>query len=198
LAFYNTGQILLEEYYTLAVIAKAGLGTPHVDGNTRLCTATAAVALMESFGTDGQPGCYRDIDLTDALFLVGHNMAEQQTVLWMRILDRVSGPKRPKIIVVDPRRTATAKLADLHLAPRPSTNVALLNGLLKLLIDNNHVDREFIEKNTVGFDQLVATTKTYTLSRVSEITGIPERSIQEAAEILGSAPTLVSTCLQGV
>src|SRR4051794_23689131 len=89
--FYTSGQLFLEEYYALSVIGKAGLGTPHMDGNTRLCTATAAAALKESFGADGQPGCYDDIDQTDVLFLYGHNVAETQTVLWSRILDRFAG-----------------------------------------------------------------------------------------------------------
>jgi anaerobic selenocysteine-containing dehydrogenase len=90
--FYTSGQLFLEEYYALGIIGKAGLGTPHMDGNTRLCTATAAAAMKESFGSDGQPGSYTDIDECDAIFLYGHNMAETQTVLWARVLDRISGP----------------------------------------------------------------------------------------------------------
>src|SRR5215217_7192509 len=120
--FYTSGQLFLEEYYTLAVIGKAGLGTPHMDGNTRLCTATAGQALKESFGTDGQPGSYTDLDITDAVFSIGHNMAEQQTVLWTRVLDRRRGPRPPKIICVDPRLTPVAREAErtggVHLAPR--------------------------------------------------------------------------------
>ena len=78
--FYTSGQLFLEEYYTLGVIGKAGLGTPHMDGNTRLCTATSAAAFKESFGADGQPGSYTDVEHADAIFLFGHNMAETQTV----------------------------------------------------------------------------------------------------------------------
>lgn len=103
--FYTSGQMFLEEYYTLGMIWKAGLGTPHMDGNTRLCTATAAAAMKESFGADGQPGSYTDIEHCDAIFLFGHNMAETQTVLWMRILDRTRGQQPPKVVCVDPRRT---------------------------------------------------------------------------------------------
>src|SRR3954454_11705696 len=84
--FYTSGQLFLEEYYTLGVIGKAGIGTPHMDGNTRLCTATAAAALKASFGTDGQPGSYTDVDHCDAVALWGHNVAETQTVLWARML----------------------------------------------------------------------------------------------------------------
>src|SRR6476660_3891862 len=96
IGFYTSGQLFLEEYYTLSVIGKAGIGTPHMDGNTRLCTATAAAAPKESFGADGQPGSYTEIDSCDALFLYGHNMAETQTVLWSRVLDRIAGTDRPR------------------------------------------------------------------------------------------------------
>lgn len=152
IGFYNTGQLFLEEYYTLALIGHAGIGTSHRDGNTRLCTATADQALMQSFGTDGDPGAYADFDLTDALFLVGHNMAITQTVLWMRVLDRLRGPNRPKLVVVDPRETVTAREADVHLALRPGTNVALLNGLLNLVIKAGQIDRAFIDAHTIGFE----------------------------------------------
>ena len=152
IGFYTSGQLFLEEYYTLGVIGKAGLGTPHMDGNTRLCTATAAAALKETFGADGQPGSYTDLDTTEAIFHVGHNIASQQTVLWARILDRRRGPNPPKLVVVDPRATATAKEADVHLAPRVGTNVPLLNGLLNLIIEAGQIDRDYIEAHTVGFD----------------------------------------------
>lgn len=109
--FYTSGQLTIEEYYTLAVIGKAGIGTPHMDGNTRLCTATAAAAFQESFGVDGQPGSYTDIDHCDALFLFGHNVAETQTVLWARMLDRLDGPNPPRLVCIDPRRTKVAERA---------------------------------------------------------------------------------------
>ncbi len=153
-AFYTSGQLFLEEYYTLALIGKAGIGTPHMDGNTRLCTATAAAALRESFGSDGQPASYSDFDTADALFIAGHNPASQQTVLWSRILDRLAGQAPPKIVVVDPRRTQTAARADVHLAPRLGTNVALFNALLHVLIERNWIDAHYISTHTIGFPAL--------------------------------------------
>lgn len=198
IGLYTSGQLLLEEYYTLALVGKGGLGTPHMDGNTRLCTATAAAALKESFGTDGQPGSYRDLDVTDAIMLIGHNMASQQTVLWMRILDRLAGPNPPKLIVIDPRRTETAKEATLHLAPRVGTNVALLNGLQHLLIRNGHVDHGWIDAHTVGFEEVERTVATWTPERTEQITTIPARDLRAAAAIIGRSPTLMSTVLQGV
>ena len=130
-AIYNSGQLLLEEYYTIGKIARAGLGIATIDANTRLCTATTASSLMESFGADGPPGAYEDFDHAECIVLVGHNAAEQSTVLWMRILAAKAGPLRSKVIVVDPRRTLTVSIgADLHLQLKPGTNVALLNGEL--------------------------------------------------------------------
>lgn len=196
--FYNSGQLMLEEYYTLAVISEGGIGTSHVDGNTRLCTATAAAALIESFGTDGAPGSLSDFDVTDAIFLVGHNMASTQTVLWSRVLDRLDGPSPPRLVVVDPRQTMAAKRADVHLAPRPGTNLALLNGLLRILIEKGWTDPAFIRDHTVDIETLVHHTDPWTPARVQAVTGIPPAILQAAAEILGTSPTLVSTCLQGV
>jgi ferredoxin-nitrate reductase len=129
--FYTTGQFFLEEYYALAVIGKAGIGTPHMDGNTRLCTATAASALKASFGTDGQPGSYADVDHCDAIVPWGHNVAETQAVLWMRMLDRRRGPDPPRLVAIDPRRTPVAQEADVHLPVRSGTNVALVDGLVR-------------------------------------------------------------------
>src|SRR5207302_9620844 len=154
IAFYIAGQLFLEEYYTLSIIAHAGLGTSNLDGNTRLCTATAEQALCETFGSDGQPGSYTDLDVTDCVLLVGHNMAETQTVLWARVLDRCRGPRPPRLVVIDPRETPTAREADVHLAPRAGTNVALLNGPLNLLIEPGDIDRDFLERHTVGFPRL--------------------------------------------
>lgn len=198
IGFYTTGQFFLEEYYTLAVLGKAGLGTPHMDGNTRLCTATAAAALKLSFGTDGQPGSYTDLDTTEAIFHVGHNIAEQQTVLWMRVLDRLAGPNPPKLVVMDPRRTFTAEKADVHLAPKIGTNVAVLNGLINLIIQSGQIDEEYIARHTVGFSELKKTVSKYTPEKVQEISGIPSYQLKAAAKILGSASSLVSTALQGV
>lgn len=198
IGFYTSGQLFIEDYYTLAVIGKAGLGTPHMDGNTRLCTATAAAALKVSFGTDGQPGSYKDIDDTDCIFLVGHNIASQQTVLWMRILDRLAGPNPPKLIVMDPRKTATAEKADVHLDPLPGTNIPVLNGLLNLIIQAGDINEEYINAHTIGFEELKKTVAEWTPEKVEKISGVSTKDLRMAAHILGKTPTLLSTALQGV
>jgi ferredoxin-nitrate reductase len=196
---YNSGQLLLEEYYTLGKIARAGLGIATIDANTRLCTATTASALMESFGADGPPGSYEDFDHAECIVLVGHNAAEQSTVLWMRILAAKAGPLHPKVIVIDPRRTLSVSSgADLHLQLKPGTNVVLLNGLCHLLIENGTIDRNFIARHTVKFEQFRATVSRYTPDRVEAICGVPAAQLRTAAEWIGRSKTTVTTCLQGV
>ena len=195
--FYTSGQLFLEEYYALAVIGKAGLGTPHMDGNTRLCTATAASALKASFGTDGQPGSYTDVDHCDAVALWGHNVAETQTVLWMRMLDRRRGPNPPAMLAVDPRATAVAREADLHLAIRNGTNVALMNGLLREIIRRDWYDEQYVATHTIGFDELCKTVDAYPPDRVADICDVKAADVERAAELVGSSQRLLSTVLQG-
>jgi ferredoxin-nitrate reductase len=195
--FYTTGQLFLEEYYTLAVIGKAGIGTPHMDGNTRLCTATAGSALKASFGSDGQPGSYTDVDHCDAIALYGHNVAETQAVLWMRMLDRRRGADPPRMLAVDPRATAVAREADVHLAPRPGTNLALLNGLQRELLEHRWIDEGWVREHAIGLDELERVVAPYTPERVAEICDVPAARIAEAAELIGTAGHLLSTVLQG-
>ncbi|WP_048876542.1 molybdopterin oxidoreductase family protein, partial [Saccharomonospora saliphila] len=199
--FYTTGQLFLEEYYTLAVLGKGGLGTPHMDGNTRLCTATAAAAMKESFGSDGQPGSYTDIDACDTLFCFGHNMAETQTVLWARVLDRIAGADPPRVVAVDPRRTRVAEAAEqtggVHLAPLPGTNQALMNGLVHEIIANGWVDQAYVDAHTVGYDDLAEQVREYTPERVAELCGVTADEVRAAARLFGTGGRVLSTVLQG-
>jgi anaerobic selenocysteine-containing dehydrogenase len=197
IGFYTTGQLFLEEYYTLGLIAHGGIGTNHVDGNTRLCTATAAAALKESFASDGQPGSYTDIDHADVICLYGHNMAETQTVLWTRILDRLAGPNPPKIVCVDPRQTPVADKANVHLAPRPGTNVMLMNALLRELLEHDWVDHDYLDAHAVGFPELEKMLKGYTVERAADVCDVRVEDLREAARLIGSSERLMSTVLQG-
>ncbi|TQM57937.1 anaerobic selenocysteine-containing dehydrogenase [Humibacillus xanthopallidus] len=195
--FYTTGQLSLEEYYTLAIVAHGGIRTNHVDGNTRLCTATAAEALKESFGCDGQPGSYTDVDHADVNALFGHNVAETQTVLWMRMLDRLAGDDPPAVLCVDPRQTPVARAATVHLAPRPGTNVALMNGILHEVVASGHVDEDWVQAHTVGYEDLEKLVARYSPEVVSAICDVPADDIRAAARLVGEAEALVSTVLQG-
>src|SRR3954453_4478528 len=197
IGFYTTGQLFLEEYYTLALIAHGGIGTNHLDGNTRLCTATAAPALKESFASDGQPGSYTDVDHASVICLYGHNVAETQTVLWMRMLDRLGGPNPPAIVCVDPRMTPVARAATVHLAPKPGTNVALMNGLLHEIIGNGWIDKGYLDAHVVGFEELEKRVADYPPEDVARICDVPVEQIREAARVIGQAERLLSTVLQG-
>ncbi|MFD9520717.1 molybdopterin oxidoreductase family protein [Streptomyces sp. NPDC059979] len=197
IGFYTSGQLFLEEYYTLAVVARGGLGTKHLDGNTRLCTSTAAEALKESFGCDGQPGSYGDIDHADTIALFGHNMAETQSVLWSRILDRLAGPEPPVLLCVDPRPGPVSEAATVHLQPKPGTNLALMNGLLHEVIANGWTDQTYIGEHVAGFDRLAQQVALFPAEAAAEATGVPAEQIRAAARLLGQAGRLLSTVLQG-
>jgi ferredoxin-nitrate reductase len=196
--FYTSGQLFLEDYYVLAVLARGGIGTNHLDGNTRLCTATSGQSLKETFGCDGQPGSFADVDHCDTLFHVGINIAETQTVTWARMRDRLEGADRPRLVVIDPRRTEAARHADVHLAIRNGTNVAVLNALVRELIENGRVDENWVDAHTVGFEALAKTVEPYTPEHAGEICRVDAGAIRAAAELLGDAERLLSFVLQGV
>lgn len=195
--FYTTGQLFLEEYYALTVLARGGIGTNHLDGNTRLCTATAGEALKESFGCDGQPGSYADVDHADVIALYGHNVAETQTVLWSRMLDRLEGADPPALICVDPRTTPVARAATIHLAPRPGTNLMLMNALLHELIRNDWVDHDYIDAHTVGFEELRKQVADCTPEQAARICDVPADDLRAAARLIGTGERVLSTVLQG-
>ncbi|MGY2873861.1 anaerobic selenocysteine-containing dehydrogenase [Marmoricola sp. URHA0025 HA25] len=197
IGFYTTGQLFLEEYYTLAVMARAGIGTHHLDGNTRLCTATSAEALKESFGCDGQPGSYTDVDHADTIALYGHNVAETQSVLWSRILDRLAGPNPPRIVCVDPRMTPVAQAATVHLAPRPGTNLMLMNALVHEVLAHDWIDRDYIAQHAVGLEELATAVAGYPPERAAEVCDVPVADLREAARLIGTSDRLLSTVLQG-
>lgn len=197
LACYNSGQLTVEELYTLGKFWRAGLQSPNIDGNTRLCTATSATGLMSNFGTDGPVASYVDVDQAELLCLFGHNVAEVQTVLWERML-AARQANGGKIIVADPRKSPTVRQgADLHLQLAPGTNVALMNGLIHLLIRNGWIDRGFIEKHTVGFAEMEAVVAAYPPERVAQICDIAQSDLETAAKWIGTTERFVSTVLQG-
>src|SRR6478672_8044752 len=158
LACYNSGQLTIEEFYTLGKLWRGGLQSSNIDGNTRLCTATSATGLMANFGADGPVASYVDIDQADLICLYGHNVAETQTVLWERMLS-AKNKNGGRIIVADPRKTPTVRQgADLHIQLRAGTNVALMNGIIHLLIARGWINTDFIAKHTVGFEQMKQVT----------------------------------------
>lgn len=146
-AFYGSGQLFTEESYTANKLFKAGIRTNNVDGNPRLCMASAAVGYTQVYGKDEPPGSYEDIDFADCLFVFGANPAECHPPLFERVLQRRRLHPETKLIVVDPRRTRTAAEADLHIAPIPGTDLLLLNSMAQVMASEKLFDLSFIEKH---------------------------------------------------
>src|ERR1017187_5261016 len=195
-AIYVSGQLSMESQYLANKLAKGFLRTNNIDSNSRLCMASAASGYKLSLGADGPPGSYQDIDRLDCALVIGANMADCHSILFLRLLDRQK--QGAKIIVVDPRRTTTAEKADLYLHIKPGTDLALLNGLMRLLLDNGHVDEKFIAQHTEGWDELCAMLADYPLARVAEITGLRERDICTAAKWIGESPEVTSFWAMGL
>ncbi|MFI5956739.1 molybdopterin-dependent oxidoreductase [Cryptosporangium sp. NPDC051539] len=183
IALYVSGQMSLEAQYLATKLAKGYLRTNQIESNSRLCMASAASGYKLSLGADGPPGSYDDLDRADLFLVIGSNMADCHPILFLRLLDRVK--KGAKLIVVDPRRTATAAKADLFLQVAPGTDLALLNGLLHLLTDR--LDHEFIAARTEGWEAMPALLRDYPPARVAEITGLSEASLREAAALIAGA-----------
>jgi sulfite reductase (NADPH) flavoprotein alpha-component len=196
LAFYVSGQMSIEAQYLVNKLAKGFIGTRHVEANSRLCMASAASGYKLSLGADGPPGSYQDFDCTDLFFVTGANMADCHPVLYLRMMERVKAGA--KLIVVDPRRTATADKAHLFLQIAPGTDLALLNGLLHLLVRDGRIDSAFIAEHTRGWHDMPAFLDDYTPQNVAAITGITERDLREAAQWIGDAQNWMSLWTMGI
>ncbi|WP_327692346.1 bifunctional nitrate reductase/sulfite reductase flavoprotein subunit alpha [Streptomyces sp. NBC_00461] len=197
IAFYVSGQMSLEAQYLANKLAKGFVRTNQIESNSRLCMASAGTGYKLSLGADGPPGSYQDLDRADLFLVIGSNMADCHPILFLRMMDRVKSAGA-KLIVVDPRRTATAAKADLFLQIKPGTDLALLNGLLHLLHENGHTDADFIARHTDGWEEMPAFLAGYPPAAVAEITGIPEDDIREAARLIGEAGEWTSCWTMGL
>jgi NADPH-dependent sulfite reductase flavoprotein alpha-component len=195
-ALYVSGQLSLEAQYLANKLAKGFLRTNQIESNSRLCMASAGSGYKLSLGADGPPGSYQDLDRADVFLVIGSNMADCHPVLFLRMMDRVK--QGAKLVVVDPRRTATAEKADLHLQLRPGTDLALLNGLLHLLHENGHTDQDFIARWTEGWERMPDFLADYPPGRVAAETGLAEQDVRRAAELIGTAGEWVSCWTMGL
>ncbi len=183
LGVISTGQLVTEEFYTLGKLVQLGFGTNNLDGNTTLCMASAVSGYKLSFGSDGPPGSYADLDTADVIILIGANVADNHPILCQR-LER---NRQATLIVADPRVTKTAMMADIHLALKPRSDVALLNGIAHIVIRDGLVDRAYIDAHTTGFEALAALAATFTPSVTAAATGLPEATIERVAGLYGRA-----------
>jgi assimilatory nitrate reductase catalytic subunit len=197
-AFYVSGQLTTEDYYVFNKLAKGFIGTNNIDTNSRLCMSSAAAAYKKTLGADAPPCCYDDFDDTDCYLITGSNMAYAHPVAFRRIEAARAKKPQQKMIVVDPRRTATAEMADLHLALKPGTDIVLYNAMLQVLIWEGWIHRDFIAQYTEGFDALRAHVREFTPKVAASLCGLKESDILQAAEWWGEAPNALSLWCQGL
>ena len=187
--FYVSGQLLTEDYYVFNKLAKGLIGTNNIDTNSRLCMSSAVAGYKQTLGADAPPACYDDVNHAATLFIVGSNTAYAHPVLFRRIEDAKKANPALKLIVVDPRRTDTAEVADLYLPIQPGTDVMLFNGMLHLMLWEGWTDTEFIAQHTSGMEPLRALVRDCTPDFVSSVCGIGKEALLEATRLFAGFPT---------
>ncbi len=199
IAFYLSGQLLTEDYYVANKLAKGFIGTPHVDTNSRLCMSSTVAAQCRVFGSDTVPGAYEDFDSADLIVLVGSNTAWCHPILFRRMQDN-RRERGARVVVIDPRVTATAEDADMVLALKPGSDAALFAGLLVHLADRGLVDRTYVTRHVAGFDEALANAREIApdIAAVSVATGLRPDEIAAFYELWASTPHVVTAWSQGL
>lgn len=197
-AFYLSGQLLTEDYYLANKLAKGFIGTPHVDTNSRLCMSSAAAAHKRAFGADIVPGCYEDLELADLLVITGSNAAWNHPILYQRM--KAAGRKGRRVVVIDPRRTATTELADLFLPLKPGTDAVLFNGLLMAISQSKALDLAYLEAHCSGYDGALAAAQESapTVADVARICELPEADVARFYDWFIETPRSLTFFSQGI
>jgi len=197
-AFYGSGQLLTEEYYVLNKLVKGFIGTNNLDTNSRLCMSTAVVGYKQTLGQDGPPSSYADIESCDTFLVTGANPAWCHPIIWRRVEARQQADAQVKIIVIDPRRTATAEMADLHLQIHPGTDVQLHYGLGRQLIAIGALDEAYIEAHVDGLEAYRAACEPWTLAATAATCGLDSADIAQAAAWLAGDRRFLSMWTMGL
>jgi anaerobic selenocysteine-containing dehydrogenase len=197
IAVVSTGQMLTEEFYTLGKLTRGLIGTNNYDGNTTLCMASAVSGYKRSFGSDGPPGCYEDFEHTDCLIAWGSNLPEQHPIIYWRMKEAQEKRNFP-LIVVDPRVTMLAQSADIHLTVTPGTDIVLMNALMYVILNEGLEDKDYIKKNTNGFDELKAEVDKYDPVTASKICGIDEDTIRVVARLFAKSKAAMQIWTMGI
>ena len=197
-AFYVSGQLLTEDYYVANKLVKGWLGTANIDTNSRLCMSSAVAGHVRAFGEDVVPVSYEDLESADLVVLVGSNLAWCHPVLYQRLI--AARERRPsmKIVVVDPRRTPTCEIADLHLPLKAGSDVALFNGLLAYLHRGGHADTAFVAQHTTGLDEALAATGDPAIEAVAVHCGVEPNTVRAFFEMVAVTPRVVTAFSMGV
>ena len=207
IGYYGSGQALTEETYLASKIFKAGLGSNNVEGNPRLCMASAVGGYVTTFGKDEPCGSYDDIDSASCMMLIGSNMSECHPVLFKRVASRKQSDPNVKIIVIDPRKTNTARIADEHVSFIPGTDLAILNSMAYVIIqeemDSPRFHGKYVsfmtnEKEKVDFAAYVKFLEDYTPEKVAAMSGVPADQIVRIAKMFASASATTSFWCMGL
>ncbi len=197
-AFYLSGQLLTEDYYVANKLMKGFVGTANVDTNSRLCMASAVAAYKRSFGSDTVPCSYEDIDAAELIILIGSNAAWTHPVLYQRMAAAKHAKPNTKIVLIDPRKTASCDIADLHLAIKPSSDNFLFQGLLKYLVETGSTDEVYIKDHTDGFDEAGLAVNKFDLSTVAERVSLGQSEVLKFFEWFAETKKVVSFYSQGI
>ena len=197
-AFYISGQLLTEDYYVFNKLAKGLIGTNNVDTNSRLCMSSAVAGYKQSLGADAPPCAYEDIDAADLILIAGSNTAFAHPILHRRIEDARAANPGLRVVVIDPRATVTARAADLHLALKPGTDIALFNAMLHVIEREGLADFRFRNSKTENFENLKPLIDHWTPERAAEVCELPVEKIVEAARLFGRAKAALSLYCQGL
>lgn len=197
-AFYVSGQLLTEDYYVANKLMKGFIGSANIDTNSRLCMASSVAGHKRAFGSDTVPGCYEDLELADLIVLVGSNLAWCHPVLYQRIV--AAKDKRPemKVVLIDPRRTMTADIADMHLPIAADGDVALFLGLLRYLSQSQAIDRKFIAAHTTGFDAAIKAADAFGELALVQQTGLNAATLKAFFSLFAHTVKTVTVYSQGV
>ncbi|MEA3522135.1 MAG: nitrate reductase [Campylobacterota bacterium] len=191
----STGQMLTEEFYTLGKLAQLGLKTNNFDGNTTLCMASAVMGYKQSLGSDGAVGSYEDFEHANVIVLIGANIADNHPILKLHI---AKNKKKPKIIVIDPRASKTSQMADMFIPIKPRTDLALLNGLAYIILEQGWENEGYIKAKANGYKELKKFLQDYPPQEVANITGIDVKTLYEIARQYASQEAVLSAWTMGV
>lgn len=197
-AFYGSGQLLTEDYYVANKLMKGFIGSGNMDTNSRLCMASAVVSYKRAFGADVVPGNYQDLELADTVVLVGSNTAWAHPVLYQRLVQAKKSRPAMRVVVIDPRQTATCDIADLHLSLQPGSDAALFCGALHAMAERGRLDQDFLLQHTVGAELTLAAAAHWTLARTARFCGLSEEQLLAFYQLLADSPSWVTLYSMGI
>ena len=197
-AFYVSGQLLTEDYYVANKLMKGFIGSANIDTNSRLCMSSSVAGHKRAFGSDTVPGTYEDLELADLVVLVGSNLAWCHPVLYQRLAAAKQARPNMRVVVVDPRRTMTADIADMHLPVRADGDCALFNGVFAHLVAYGPLDHAYIEKHTTGFAEAIEAARANDYEETAALTGLSQDNLKAFYELFAATERTVTVYSQGV